>query len=214
MNKEALISYKKYINSLSKEELIFRNKYLKGLQNGTYYGPLTGYSTIDKPWLKYYNYEDLELTVPNMSINDFMEQQTVDYDKYIAFEYFGLKITYKEFKKNRDKVMKSLKSLGVKKGDIVSVCLPNIPEVAYVFYAINKLGATANMLDPRTNKSTLTLNVNDAKSKILLTLDKATPLFTDTNVEKIIPISAINSLPKFMQKLIKLKDKTLDVKLP
>lgn len=214
MEQKDLIEYKKYLNSLSYEELVERNKILRGYQTGEYFGPMTGYLSIDKPWLKYYDNKDLELTVPQMLLNDYMDSLTKDYGNNIAFEYFNKHITYHEFKDNRDKVAKSLIALGIKPGDIVSVCLPNIPEVAYVFYAINKIGAIANMLDPRTNKSTITRNVNDAKSKLVITLDSAFELFTDTNVETIVPVSAINCLNPSFQKLIRFFDKSLNIKIP
>lgn len=214
MEQKDLIEYKKYLNSLSYEELVERNKMLRGYQTGEYFGPMTGYLSIDKPWLKYYDNKDLELTVPQMLLNDYMDSLTKYYGNNIAFEYFNKHITYHEFKDNRDKVAKSLIALGIKPGDIVSVCLPNIPEVAYVFYAINKIGAIANMLDPRTNKSTITRNVNDAKSKLVITLDSAFELFTDTNVETIVPVSAINCLNPSFQNLIRFFDKSLNVKIP
>lgn len=213
MEYKDLLEYQKNINSLTKEELIERNKYLRKYHLNEISGPMTGYLSIDKPWLKYYNEKDLELSVPEMTINDYMDSLTSSYDNNIAFEYFNKNITYKEFKENRDNVVKALIAQGVKPGDIVSVCLPNIPEVAYIFYAINKLGAVANMLDPRTNKSTITKNVNDAKSNIVLTLDAAYGLFTDSNVNTIVPISAINSLNPVLQRILKILDKSLNIKI-
>lgn len=214
MEKDLLNSLKNKIEKLSEEEKKKRNKYLWDIANNNILGPQVGYSSIDKQWYKYYEKEDLDLIIPKMSINEYMDTLTKDYDDMIAFEFFGKKITYKEFKNKRDEMAKSLLAMGVKKGDIVSVCLPNIPEVGYIFYAINKIGAVANMLDPRTNVSTLTLNVNDAKSDIIFTLDSVTNKFLDTNVKTIIPISAISSLPKFIQQIVKKKDKSLDIKIP
>ena len=210
-----LSMYREKIKNLDVNEQVLRDLYLRDLALGKLQGPMTGYASLDKPWLKWYQEEEIRSAkIPRMSIYENMRNHTIEFGKRIAFEYFGMKITYDEFEKNIDRVAKSLCAMGVKEGDIVSVCLPNIPEVGYIFYAINKIGAVANMLDPRTNESTLTTNVNDTGSTILLTLDSVCDKFLKTNVKTIVPISAINSLPKPIQTLVKIKDKSLAIKLP
>src|SRR5574344_372004 len=217
MNREDLIKFKKSLTKLNANEEKKRNEYLWDLANNKINGPLTGYSSIDKQWLKYYQRENVNLSVPKESIVDFMYDNTKKYANYYAISPMGIKSANKTFKQQQEKIeemAKALVALGVKEGEIVSVCLPNMPEVGYIFYAINKIGAISNMLDPRTNKSGLTMNVNAAKSKVLFTLDSVTDKFIDTNIEKIIPISAINFMPKLIQKIIKSKNKDLNVVLP
>lgn len=214
MTKEELIRLKEKVNRLSPGDNRKRNKYLRGLANGELQGPPVGYSSIDKSWLKYYADGELDYEVPHMSIYSFMKEQTKDYDDLDAFGYFNVNITYKEFKEKVEEVKKSLVEMGVKQGDIVSVCLPNTPEVGYIFYALNDLGAVANMLDPRTNKSTQEHNVNDAKSDLVITLDMVADSFIGSNAKKIVTVSSIYSLPKFLQNIIKIMDKSMRVKLP
>ena len=69
----------------------------------------------------------------------------------MALNYFGKKISYKEMFMHIDRCAKALKVHGVKQGEIISMSLPNTPEAVYLFYAISKVGAIANMIDPRTN---------------------------------------------------------------
>ncbi len=210
-----LKEYREKISHLEVNEQVLRDLYLRDLALGKLQGSMTGYASLDKPWLKWYHEDEIQKSViPNLSIYENMHKHTANFTKKKAFEYFGLQITYSEFEKNIDRVASSLLSLGIQEGDIVSVCLPNIPEVGYIFYAINKIGAIANMLDPRTNESTLTSNVNDTQSTLLLTLDSVCSKFLGTEVKNIVSISAINSLPKPIQSLVKLKDKSLAVKLP
>lgn len=70
------------------------------------------------------------------------------YPDHKAIEYFGSSITYKKLIKKINRASLSLKKLGIKKGDIVSICLPNVPESLIVLYALNKIGAIANMVHP------------------------------------------------------------------
>lgn len=209
MTKEDLLELKRKLSKLSEEESKERDLYLRQLALGEIQGPSVGYASIDKPWLKYYNDLDIMADIPKMSIFQYMSLLTSKYDNQGALEYMGKTITYKEFKENILKSVKSLKKMGVKPGNIVSVCLPNIPEVGYIFYSINYLGAIANMMDPRTNESTLIEQVDDSKSELLITLDTVIDKFIDTSVKNIVSVSALNSFPKTVQILAKLKDKSL-----
>ena len=139
MKKEDLLKLKAELSTLSEEDKIERNKYLRGLATGELQGPPVGYSSIDKQWLRSYDEKDLELTVPEMSICDFMRLNTEEFDDLAAFEYFGFKTTFKEFKEQIEEVKKAISAYGIKQGETVSVCLPNIPEVGYIFYALNDM---------------------------------------------------------------------------
>jgi len=160
---------------------------------------LTGYPSIDKPWLKYYTLEDLQFQVPKCKIYDHMKAQTGKYAGKVALDYYGVKITYKKMHEKIELVARSLKALGVEAGEIVSVCLPNVPEVAYVFYAINRVGAVANMLDPRSSEAALERALVDARSRVLITLEMVEEKFckirANTRIEHFISVSAMESIP-------------------
>lgn len=106
----------------------------------------TGYPSIDKPWLKYYAEEDRNCSIPNCRIVDYLFQGTEAFLDYTALDFFGKKITYAELRNNIEKTACALSALGIMSGEIVGVCLSNIPEMIYLFYAISKIGAVANML--------------------------------------------------------------------
>ena len=214
MEKESLIKLRTKLELLSKEDKVKRNKYLRKLANGELQGPPVGHSSIDKSWLKYYSDDELDYEVPKMTISAFMDEQTKDYDDLVAFSYFNVDITFREYREKVEELKKSLNEIGVKQGDTVSVCLANMPEVAYVFKALNELGVVINMLDPRTNKSTQEENVNKSKSDVVIALDMVAENFIGSDAKKIITVSSLNSLPKFMQNIIKIMDKSMRVKVP
>ncbi len=54
MKKEDLIALKEKISNLNEEEKKQRDLYLRGISSGDIQGPMTGYASVDKPWLKYY----------------------------------------------------------------------------------------------------------------------------------------------------------------
>lgn len=55
---------------------------------------------------------------------------------------------YKDFLKQIDDCARSFKQLGIKHNDVVSICMPNTLEAIISFYALNKIGAIANMIHP------------------------------------------------------------------
>lgn len=75
---------------------------------------ITGYASIDKPWLKFHSEEAKNAIMPDMSMYDYLYERNKDNLDEIAIDYFGTEITYREFFKNIDKASVVLRSLGVK----------------------------------------------------------------------------------------------------
>lgn len=158
---------------------------------------LTGFPSIDRPWLKYYK-DPEAFAVPNKKNFDYVYNKIKDRGNNVAIRYFGAKISYKDMLQKVEAAAKALKALGVKENEIVSVCLPNIPEVVYIYYAINRVGAVDNMLDVRCNASTLQESCKDARSKLLIAIDMALEKFIPENgkpqFKRIVFVSPTNSL--------------------
>lgn len=206
-------------SKMTAEELEEFNKIIaKNIPEGeSIQGPTTGFASIDKPWLFNYTDEAIKTKLPEMKIYDYMYQCSSQYKDNVALEYFGVKIKYKDFFAKIEETAKALKEMGVKKGEIVSICLPNCPEMGYVFYALNRIGAISNWLDPRANEPTLKESIVNANSTLLITMDAVYPKFkkflSETEIKSTVYVSALNSLPKVMQTVAKLKDKSMNVKI-
>lgn len=170
---------------------------------------LTGYASIDKPWLKYYSEEAINTPLPECTIFEYLWENNKDYLEDVALIYFGRKITYKELFRNINKTVSAFSSLGVKTGDIVAIALPNIPENIYCLYALNKLGAVADMVDLRSKGELLEhyLNESDARFAVICELfaENAFEIVERVHIKKWIVVSPFNSLPKPLQMLMRLK---------
>ena len=132
---------------------------------------LTGYPSIDKPWLKYYNEEAINAEIPKCSIYEAIKNANKDNLDSIAFEFYGNNITYRTLFNKIYSTAVSLSSLGVKKGDVVSVCMLNTPETIYLLYALNTIGAKANMLCPVSPIDELVHDINLCRTTYMFTLD-------------------------------------------
>ncbi|MDO5845023.1 MAG: class I adenylate-forming enzyme family protein [Methanocorpusculum sp.] len=91
--------------------------------------------------------------------------------KATAMEYYGRRLTYGELLKEIDACAFGLAKLGVKKGDCVTIFLPNIPQCLISIYAVSKLGAICNMLHPQSTKNELLHALSLTESKIILTFE-------------------------------------------
>ena len=74
-----------------------------------------------------------------------------DYPRGLAVYYQGKKIKYKRFGKLINRTADVLANrLNIKKGDVILIAQPNIPEVLLLFYAANKIGAVCDFVHPFT----------------------------------------------------------------
>ncbi len=174
-----------------------RDLYLRKIANGEIYGPMTGQPSIDKPWLKYYDESDVVSDIPQRRMYEDLKEYNKNNLNSIAIEYYGTKITYQEVFENIEKVASALVQDGIKEGDIVSLCLPYLPETIYTIYALNKIGAVVNMIDPRINEQLITEYINNAGSKYMFIIDKieekVSRLLPNTEVRKVVSISPLIS---------------------
>ncbi len=101
---------------------------------------------------------------------DFMHKVNADNLNDISLTYFNSEISYGKMFDKIEEFAKALKKYGISKGDYVSICMPNVPEVVYFKYALNRIGAIACMIDPRTNPERILSYVNDSNSKLLISI--------------------------------------------
>ncbi|MBD3197115.1 MAG: AMP-binding protein [Candidatus Lokiarchaeota archaeon] len=87
----------------------------------------------------------------------------------ILFE--GFRMTYQELDHLVDQFATGLSELGIKKGDVVCIDLPNIPQYIISHFAILRLGAVSNPILPVNRYVEIVHQVNDSKAKCMITLD-------------------------------------------
>ena len=158
----------------------------------------TGYPSIDKPWMKYYNETVINAPLPKCTMYDYLRNNNLGYESRIAFNYFDNKITYRTLFENILQAAKAFVAVGIKQGDIVTICSVSTPETFYAFYALNYLGAVSNMIDPRTSVEGIREYILEAKSKIVLCIDKALQKIAEavrgTAVKELVALSPADSL--------------------
>lgn len=96
-----------------------------------------------------------------------------------AYDFFGNKVSFKDFIAQIHEAAKALCVLGVKPGEKVTICMPNTPQAIILFYAINRMGAIANMIHPLSGTEEIVNYINGSDSVLCLTLRQFYPKFAE-----------------------------------
>lgn len=150
-------------------------------------------------WYKYYRKDEREVETPDMSLYQYLYNSNLNRMNNIAINYFDNKISYKNFFIQIDICAKALKSQGIRKKDVVSICMPNTPEAVIMFYAVSKIGAISNMIHPLSAEEEIKKSIVDTKSVMLITVNfnykKIKNIIDETELYKVILSSPRDSMP-------------------
>ena len=162
--------------------------------------------SVSKPWMQYYSDEAKHLELPKCTVLQYLKQVNANRMDQPALQYYGTTITHREFFKRVDECANAFAALGVKQGDMVSMVTVSVPETVFAIYALNKIGAVANTIDPRMDVNSIKRMVQEANSRLLFTIDIAFPkiqkIMSEINQDYIIVQPASRSLP-FLKRIYK-----------
>lgn len=168
------------------------------------------YPSDIKPWKKYYENFEENFVVPQESAFMLLEKSANKMPNNIAINYMNFKLT---FKKYIDKIINeasSLKKLGVKKGEIVPVFLPNIPEARTTIYALNIIGAIAYPINPLLPPKEFEklLIENNVKNLFMFNMfyQKYMLAIQNSSVENVIMTYGTDMIPKYILKFKNILD--------
>ena len=172
---------------------------------------MTGYPSIDKPWLKYYPEEAKNTQFPKMNMKDYLFERNEERLDFFALNYYGRRITYRELFAQINKAQICFAEMGVRQNDVVSIAAPFFPETIIAIYAINALGAVVNIVDPRVPEDKLLNYLIGSKSKYLIAIDvcykKIKRIKDKANQNAVILISPLYYLPAVKKRLAILSGK-------
>lgn len=110
---------------------------------------LTGYPSIDKPWLKYYTEEQINAPLPHMTAYEYLKQQNAGRLDYLAIDSEVGNYTYRELFAQIDAAAAALWAMGIQKGKQVLSMFPVLPHESFLFYGIDAVGAALCQLAPQ-----------------------------------------------------------------
>ena len=125
-----------------------------------------------KPWLNHYDEGvPIEVEIPEINIYEFLDNTAKEFGGRTAIWYMKNKISYKKFKDISERLATVLIDLRVKKGDVVAIMLPNIPQFPFSFYGIQKAGAIVTACSVLHTEHELAYQLNDSGAEIIIAWD-------------------------------------------
>lgn len=174
---------------------------------------LSGYPSIDKPWLKYYDTALTEEDIPKCSAFQMLYENNKEYLTDTALLYFNRKITYQElFSKIRNAAAK-LKSIGIQEGDIITFQTLNMPQTVILFYACSYIGAIANIMYITAENKELHEELCRTGSALYVTLnalwEKRKKAVEGTSVKNVLLLSIGEEADTVTKNVIRWKERKL-----
>ena len=133
---------------------------------------MTDKDSVKTPWYPYTEGVPVHLDYFRGSMFDMVASVAEKYPKYIAFDFMGRSTTYTRLVKMIETCAKALKTIGVRKGDCVTIAMPNCPQAIYMFYAVNMIGGIASMVHPLSSEKEIEFYLNESGSVTVITLDQ------------------------------------------
>ncbi len=114
-----------------------------------------------------------EIDVPDdMSLIDVYKYNDENFPDHVMLDFFGKEFTTKELDVLTRRFAAALKDLGVKKGEILALWLPNCPQFSISYFAAVYLGATLTAISPLFTGRELAYQINDSGAKYLIMIDR------------------------------------------
>jgi len=128
--------------------------------------------SVKTPWKDHMGGVPMHLDYPEGSMFDKVKEIADKYPDYVAFDFMGKSTTYRRMVEQIQACAKSLKTLGLREGDRVTIAMPNCPQAIFMFYAVNLVGGISNMIHPLSAEKEIEFYLNESESFSVITLDQ------------------------------------------
>lgn len=128
--------------------------------------------TVKTPWFAHRGSIPTTLEYDDCTMYEKVEAIARKYPGNIAFDFMGKHTTYKQMLDQINKCARSLKTIGIREGDKITIAMPNCPQAIYMLYATNAIGAIANMIHPLSAEKEIELYLQMSESVVVVTLDQ------------------------------------------
>lgn len=128
--------------------------------------------TAKTPWIKNLGDVPSHLEYFQGSMFEAVKNIADKYPNNVAFDFMGKPTTYRRLIQMICQCAKSLKTIGIRAGDKVTIAMPNCPQAIFMFYAVNLVGGVASMIHPLSSEKEIEFYLNVSESVTVITLDQ------------------------------------------
>ena len=153
-----------------------------------------------KPWLKHYDAEvPRSIDYPVIPLYQIFYEPVRDFPDRVSMNFMGRKWTYKQSLEEMERFATALAALGLKKGDVVAIALPNLPQFYAAYYGTLRAGGIVTALNPTLTASEFEHILNDSGAETIIAYDMLLPLLIalqpKTKLRRIIITGLKDALP-------------------
>jgi long-chain acyl-CoA synthetase len=131
---------------------------------------------MNRPWISQYEPGvSPALSYPDSVLPDLLASAASRYASRLAIRFYGRTIRYRHLDSLVNRFANALVSLGVRKGDVVGLMLPNLPQAVIGCYAAFRAGATVTAINPLYVQTEVEQQVKDSRCRVVLALDQFYP---------------------------------------
>ncbi|MFX0022035.1 MAG: AMP-binding protein [Candidatus Hermodarchaeota archaeon] len=147
------------------------------------------------------------------TINELLDEQVDKFQDEKFIWFLDAWITYKQFQNYVKRFATALANLGIKKGDVVALYLPNCPQYIVAYFAATRIGAIASGINPTYQPVEVLHQFDITEPKLLIVLDSLyessiKPIIQDSSIElviytNLIDLTEIKGVRKAIGKFVK-----------
>lgn len=158
---------------------------------------MTGYPSIDKPWLKYYKQEYIDAPLPHMTAYEYLKEQNAQRLDYIAIDSEMGQYTYQELFAQIDATAAALWNMGICKGKKVLSMFPVLPHESFLFYGVDAVGAALCQIAPQYTAADVCEHARRIDAEVffvfdyLLTDDMERMIYQHTKIRYIVVVNVM-----------------------
>ncbi len=148
-----------------------------------------------------------EIPVPEESVFSLLEEAGTRYPNVDAIDYFGQTYTYAQILDQAERAAQVLVDLGVERGDVVALALPNCPQAFVAFYACQRIGAIAAQHNPLATAPEIAGQLRRHKAKVAVVWEGSAdkfPVGGDCPLETVVSVDITAQMPRRNRVLLSL----------
>ncbi|MGM9881706.1 MAG: AMP-binding protein [Bacilli bacterium] len=158
--------------------------------------------------------------IPKYTMYSYMLECNKNNLNNYALRFGRRRYTYREFIELIDRYAKGFRSMGISKGDRVALLLPNLPESTIIIYALNKIGAISDNIDPTSKTDRMKYFLEKEKINAIVCFDKVYEksikpiedfVYNELHIDKVLITKITDSLPLLERTIYKIKESDDDL---
>ena len=126
----------------------------------------------ERIWYKYWPSQVPKcLDYPDCTLAEFLRQSAAKHGPQAAIYFLDARVTYSELWDMVQRLARALADIGLKKGDVCALMLPNSIQFVASYYACQLIGLTVTEINPTYKALEMQYQLKDSGAKVLVVLD-------------------------------------------